>query len=103
MSNLVSNAVKYTLPNGSVRVEMIEDGAQITMRVQDSGMGIPIEEQDAVFSKMFRASNARAQITDGTGLGLYIVKEAVKVLKGTISFTSVEAQGTTFTIVFPKT
>jgi PAS domain S-box-containing protein len=102
VSNLVSNAVKYTPENGTVKLEATLDGSHLTVRVSDTGMGIPKEEEDMIFSKLFRASNAKTQVTDGTGLGLYIVKEAVKILGGTIGFTSQEGLGTTFTVVLPK-
>lgn len=102
VSNLVSNAVKYTPAGGTVRLSAVLDGANLTVEVGDTGMGIPKEEQDMLFSKLFRASNAKREVTDGTGLGLYIVKEAVKVLRGTISFTSEVGVGTTFVVVLPR-
>ena len=74
---------------------------EILITVSDNGMGIPPEDQDGIFSKLFRASNAIRDVPDGTGLGLYIVKEAVSVLKGNISFTSTENIGTTFEVVLP--
>jgi PAS domain S-box-containing protein len=101
-SNLLSNAVKYTPPNGRVRLHAVLDGEHLTIDISDTGMGIPPEEQEMIFSKMFRASNAKTQVTDGTGLGLYIVKEAVKILGGAISFRSEVGAGTTFTVVLPK-
>lgn len=102
VSNLVSNAVKYTPEGGTVSVVGVLDGTYLTVTVTDTGMGIPEEEQDMIFSKLFRASNAKTQVTDGTGLGLYIVKEAVKILGGTIDFVSKSGAGTTFTVVLPK-
>ncbi|HEU4677853.1 MAG TPA: PAS domain-containing sensor histidine kinase, partial [Candidatus Paceibacterota bacterium] len=102
VSNLVSNAVKYTPEGGRVKFDAVLDPAHLTVTVADTGMGIPASEQDMLFSKLFRASNAKTQVTDGTGLGLYIVREAVKILKGDISFVSTEGVGTTFTVVLPK-
>jgi signal transduction histidine kinase len=64
-------------------------------------MGIPPGDQDAIFSKLFRAANAMRNIPDGTGLGLYIVKEAVSVLRGQVTFTSTEDIGTTFEVILP--
>lgn len=101
-SNLLSNAVKYTPQNGRVRIHAALDEEHLTIDVSDTGMGIPPEEQEMIFSKMFRASNAKTQVTDGTGLGLYIVKEAVKILGGNISFRSEVGAGTTFTVILPK-
>lgn len=102
LNNLLSNAIKYTPEGGVVRNVVISDGASYIVRISDSGIGIPKAEQDMIFSKVFRASNTESLAVEGTGLGLYIVKEAVHVLGGTISFESVEGEGTTFTVVLPK-
>jgi len=102
VGNLVSNAIKYTGDGGIVRLESFYEGQKRIIRVSDTGIGIPIDEQDRVFSKIFRAGNARAQVPDGTGLGLYIVREAVHVLGGEVTFVSKEAEGTIFTVVLPE-
>jgi PAS domain S-box-containing protein len=102
VSNLLGNAIKYTPTGGTVTVHAHGDIKQITITVRDTGMGIPESEQAMLFSKMFRASNARAQVIDGTGLGLYIVREAARTLGGDITFVSEEGKGSTFTIVLPK-
>ena len=102
VSNLLSNAIKYTPPGGTVTVHAHEEVKQIIISVSDTGLGIPQAEQEMLFSKMFRASNARAQVIDGTGLGLYIVREAARTLRGDITFVSEEGKGSTFTIVLPK-
>lgn len=101
ISNLLSNAIKYTKENGTVILKAILDAEHLVITVTDTGMGIPLEDQDMIFSKMFRASNAREQVTDGTGLGLYIVKEAAEIIGGKISFESQEGVGTTFTVTLP--
>ena len=101
VSNLVSNAVKYTREAGQVSLRIKGEGGRVIITVADTGMGIPKDEQDRLFSKIFRASNAQAQVPDGTGLGLYIVDQAVKVLGGTITFVSEENKGTTFTVTLP--
>ena len=100
--NLVSNAVKYTPIGGSVSVAVIPQGENIAITVADTGLGIPQAEQSQIFSKLFRATNARESDTDGTGLGLYIVKSVVEQAGGTIRFESVERKGTTFFILLPK-
>lgn len=102
VSNLLSNAIKYTPTGGTVRHSVINDGAHFIIRISDTGIGIPLNEHDQIFSKVFRASNTQDLAVEGTGLGLYIVKEAAQVLGGTISFESVEGEGTTFTVVLPK-
>lgn len=102
IGNLVSNAIKYTPEGGMVRIGSFHEGKNRIVTVSDTGMGIPLDEQSRVFTKIFRAQNARTQVPDGTGLGLYIVHEAVKVLGGNISFVSKEGEGTTFTVVLPE-
>lgn len=100
-SNLLSNAIKYTPSEGVVRIHAELDTEHFTLTVADTGMGIPLEEQDRLFSKMFRASNAKANVTDGNGLGLYIVKGAAETMGGTIVFESQEGVGTVFTVTLP--
>ena len=99
--NLLSNAVKYTASGGKVRLEVTCD-SQILIRVSDTGCGIPHEEQNDIFSKLFRASNATKVSKQGTGLGLYVVKSIVSESGGEIWFESEEHVGTTFFVTFPK-
>jgi PAS domain S-box-containing protein len=101
VTNLYSNATKYTREKGTVHLGFGRKDDNIIITVADNGMGIPIEDQDQIFSKLFRASNAVRNVPDGTGLGLYIVREAVTVLKGQITFTTTENVGTTFEVVLP--
>lgn len=100
-SNIISNAVKYTPPDGALDVSYISDGTTVRFMITDTGIGIPEAEIPQLFRKFFRASNAQSQHTEGTGLGLYIVREAAKQLGGSIEVTSVEGQGTTFTVILP--
>jgi signal transduction histidine kinase len=100
--NLASNAVKYTPHDGSVSVHIAPKDEYITITVADTGLGIPKTEQTQIFSKLFRATNARESDTDGTGLGLYIVKSVVEHAGGTIRFESEEGKGTTFFVQIPK-
>jgi signal transduction histidine kinase len=102
VSNLLGNAIKYTMQGGEVRIKAHESEGVFTLTITDTGIGIPLDEQGRVFSKMFRAQNAQVQVSEGTGLGLYIVQEAVQILGGSISFVSTEKVGTTFTVVLPK-
>jgi two-component system phosphate regulon sensor histidine kinase PhoR len=101
ITNLYTNAVKYTREAGTIHVGFGKKDGDLIITVQDNGMGIPPGDQDAIFSKLFRAGNAVRNVPDGTGLGLYIVKEAVGVLRGNVSFTSTENIGTTFEILLP--
>jgi PAS domain S-box-containing protein len=101
VTNLYSNAVKYTKPGGTVHLGFSRKEGNLLISVADNGMGIPIAEQDQIFTKLFRASNAVRDVPEGTGLGLYIVKEAVSVLRGNISFNTTEQSGTTFEVSLP--
>lgn len=101
VTNLTSNAIKYTKNEGTIHIGFGRKDDRVLITVADNGMGIPPEEQDGIFSKLFRGSNAVRNVPDGTGLGLYIVREAVAVLKGQITFTSTENLGTTFEVQLP--
>jgi signal transduction histidine kinase len=95
VTNLVSNAVKYSKPGGRVTVSLARAGRSVALAVADQGIGIPAAEKDRLFSEFFRASNARAFAGSGTGLGLAIVKSIVERLGGTIDVQSEEGAGTT--------
>lgn len=100
-SNLLSNAVKYVRPGDRIVFQYTVEGNDLAFTVADSGIGIPAEQLPRLFSKFFRASNAMQHRAEGTGLGLYIVKESVEQLGGTITVSSVENQGTTFVVRLP--
>ncbi|MEI8060829.1 MAG: ATP-binding protein [Candidatus Berkelbacteria bacterium] len=101
LQNLLSNAVKYTPDGGSVESNISLKDKNILINVKDSGYGIPKDQQDKIFSKLFRADNVREKDTEGTGLGLYIVKSIVDNSGGKISFDSAENKGTTFHVALP--
>ncbi len=101
-SNLLGNAIKYTPEGGRVEFKTRFDATNLILTVADSGIGIPPDDQSTIFTKMFRATNAQTHATEGTGLGLYIVKESVKMFGGSISFESKESVGTVFTVLLPK-
>lgn len=102
IQNLIGNAVDYT-PKGiiSIRIKGTDYGARF--EIQDSGCGIPESVQSKIYTKFFRADNARSIKPDGTGLGLYITKSVMGALGGTISFKSKEGEGTTFSVEIPNT
>lgn len=101
ISNLLSNAVKYVPAEGKItyQYELVDNELIIT--VADSGIGIPADELDKLFTKFFRARNAYSHQAVGTGLGLYIVKQSVEKLGGVIVVTSEEHVGTTFVVRLP--
>ena len=103
VQNLLSNAVKYTPAGGAVSVSLGQEATRISLTVRDTGSGIPADQQSHIFSKLFRATNARSLDPDGLGLGLYITKAVVTQTGGDIYFESEEGKGTTFHVVFPAT
>ncbi len=102
ITNLLSNAIAYTPRGGFVTVRIGEQGDRILLEVKDTGIGVPREERDRIFSEFFRASNAKATSEIGTGLGLAIVKANVERYGGTIEFDSEEGKGTLFRISLHK-
>ncbi|MEM9777765.1 MAG: ATP-binding protein [Chloroflexota bacterium] len=101
MSNLISNALRYTPEGGEIQLNAFEDGAQGVFKISDTGKGIPAEQLPHIFDRFYRANTAR-QVNQGqSGLGLAIVKSLVEAHDGTISATSQEGVGTTFTIKLP--
>lgn len=101
LENLISNAIKYTPNKGEVRIGFEKKGGEILIQVSDNGYGIPKKQQDKLFTKFFRADNIRDKETDGTGLGLYIVKSLTEKIGGKISFSSEEDKGSTFYATIP--
>jgi PAS domain S-box-containing protein len=103
LQNLLSNSVKYTPEKGNVALIIKTDDKNIKIMVSDTGYGIPKEEQDKIFTKLFRAYNVRAMDTEGTGLGLYLIKSIVDNVGGKIWFQSEDGIGTTFNVTLPIT
>ena len=99
--NLMSNAVKYTPPSGTISIRLDRDGDGVVWRVQDSGIGIPKEAQRRLFEKFFRADNAVTLDTEGTGLGLYLVRLIVERHGGRVWCDSEEGAGSTFAFSLP--
>jgi PAS domain S-box-containing protein len=103
VSNLMSNATKYSNPNGTLDFSYTLEGTTLHIVVKDDGIGIPESELERLFSKFFRATNAQTHQTQGTGLGLYVVKQSVEKLGGTIEVSSQENQGAQFNVALPVT
>ena len=99
ISNLLTNAIKYSPDGGTIQINLATRSDCLEITVQDHGIGIPADEQANLFNKFHRASNARR--LPGTGLGLAISKRAVMMHNGTITFSSKEGVGTSFTINLP--
>ncbi|OHA65219.1 MAG: hypothetical protein A3D64_02325 [Candidatus Wildermuthbacteria bacterium RIFCSPHIGHO2_02_FULL_49_9] len=104
VQNLISNAVQYTRqgPAAAIEVKISQNANRdIEVAVQDTGIGIPDKQQARVFERFFRASNARRVDTEGSGLGLYLVKNIVEAHGGKVWFVSKEGKGSTFTFSLP--
>ncbi|WP_435579934.1 PAS domain-containing sensor histidine kinase [Gilvibacter sp.] len=101
LSNLVGNAVKYSGEGSRVTIEGQVDDQMLTLHIQDQGIGIPLADQKHIFNRYFRAENAL--LTQGTGIGLNIVKTHLENLGGSISFVSKPGEGSVFTIKIPTT
>lgn len=102
LANLLDNAVKYTPEGGRIDFSLSQEQGAIKIVIQDSGIGIPKSQKDRLFSKFFRADNATAVQTSGTGLGLYMVKKIIDRHGGKIVVDSVEGKGTAFIITIPE-
>lgn len=98
--NLLSNAVKYTM-DGGVTVELVQDGEQVVLRVADTGAGIPDAEIDSIFDRFRRPGDRRGRTVEGSGLGLPLIRQLVRLHGGTIDVTSKPGQGSTFTVRIP--
>jgi signal transduction histidine kinase len=98
--NLLSNAVKFTTPHGQVDVTTRNDGDDVLISVRDTGTGIPLAEQEHLFTRFFRAKRSQEQEVPGTGLGLYIVKQIVELHGGAMEVVST-SEGSTFTMRLP--
>ena len=102
LQNLLTNAVKYTPEKGTITVTIEKSGTKnLLIEVKDTGYGIPEEQHNKIFTKLFRADNVRVKDSEGNGLGLYLVKAIVEEAKGKISFKSQENKGATFSIILP--
>lgn len=101
-SNLISNAIKYTLRGGQVRVSLSKpDLRSVCLVVSDTGIGIPSESQGNLFKEFYRAPNAKKLAEIGTGLGLTITRKLVEDFSGKIQYESQEGRGTSFTVLLP--
>ena len=100
MDNLVGNAIKYTPSEGSVHVELSMQDRQIILKIEDTGPGIPTEDQGRVFEKFFRATNAPEHV-EGSGLGLAIVKSIVESHQGRVWVESTMGKGSSFIVLLP--
>ena len=101
IENLIDNAIRYTKGKGKIEIKLKRKDGRIYFEIKDNGVGIPKEDQKYIFQKFFRSKNAARYQTEGSGLGLYIVKSILEKAKGKIGFRSQEGKGSTFWFTLP--
>lgn len=101
INNLIDNAIRYTPTGGEVTVSLKHGKKEVEFSVRDSGVGIPEDQKERIFTKFFRGANVMRMDTEGTGLGLFIAKNIIEAHKGKVWFESKEGEGTTFYFSLP--
>ncbi|MBM4315269.1 MAG: cell wall metabolism sensor histidine kinase WalK, partial [Deltaproteobacteria bacterium] len=101
LTNLLSNAHKYTPPGGSIHITASLENEHVRISMKDTGIGLSKEEQNKLFTKFFRAENPATQKVGGTGLGLWITRSLVEMQGGEIKVTSAPGEGSTFSFTLP--
>ena len=101
LSNLIGNAVKYNRPGGFVQTDITMDSTSLSIRVEDSGIGIAKEDQKRIFERFYRVDKGRSKRVAGTGLGLSIVKHVTEFYGGCVSVESQSGVGSTFLVQLP--
>lgn len=102
LESFISNAITYSPAGTEVSVDIKNDPTSVTFSVTDHGIGVPKDEQAGIFSRFYRASNARTANTRGSGLGLYIASVLAEKIAGKVYFVSEEGKGSTFYVWVPK-
>ncbi len=100
--NFVDNAIYYTPAGGHIVVRLLNNPSTVELRVEDDGIGVPKADQHHLFTKFYRAANARQARPDGTGLGLFMAKKVIAAQGGSTLFSSSEGKGSMFGFVFSK-
>ena len=101
MTNLIGNAIKYTREGGTINISNIKADNKIRIEISDTGIGIHKDDINSIFDEFYRSKNAKAIESDGTGLGLTIVRNLIKRYGGHIDVQSTLGKGTTVTVSFP--
>ena len=101
IANIVSNAIKYNRPGGTVTLSAFSQEDKVVIKVQDTGIGIPQEDIPRLFERFYRVDKARSRAAGGTGLGLSIVQDTVHKRGGTVSAANAPGGGAVFTVRWP--
>lgn len=99
--NLIHNAIKFTPPQGSIKVKLESQAREIKFRISDTGMGISTEDQPRIFERFYKTDKSRTRSKEGSGLGLSIARKIIDLHKGSIRVESMLGEGTTFTVTLP--
>ena len=99
--NFIDNAIYYSREHTTITIRLARDDGDMLLEVHDTGIGVPIAEQAHLFTKFFRATNARKQRPDGTGVGLFLAKKVITSHGGHMVFSSVEGEGSVFGFRLP--
>lgn len=100
-TNLLSNALRYTEPGGSITLALWAEGDVVRVRIADTGVGISAADQERVFEKFYRGGEARRTVPNGLGMGLFIVKHLTELHGGRVEVDSMRGVGSTFTVTLP--
>ena len=101
VNNIVTNAIKYSLEQATIRIFITEDEQFFKINVKDTGMGISREDLPRIFERFYRVDKSHSREIGGTGLGLAITRNIILMHRGTIQVSSVEGEGTTFLVKIP--
>ncbi len=101
LTNLISNAIKFTSSGGEIWVKLHKENNILKIEIKDNGIGIPVSSLPFIFDRFYQVDNSETRAYDGTGIGLAHTKELVRLMKGTIEVKSDVDEGTTFTIFLP--
>ncbi|KOY14903.1 sensor histidine kinase [Paenibacillus xylanivorans] len=102
-TNILSNGIKFSKDGGMIHVSTKQDIKNVTIRISDTGIGIPLEDQKRIFERFFKSDRSHSRKYDGSGMGLAIVKQIVSLHQGDIRVESKPGQGTTFIVTLPIT
>ena len=100
--NFADNAIYYTPKGGKITVDLRQSNEAVELTVNDTGIGVPKSEQHKLFTKFYRAGNAKKARPDGTGLGLFMAKKVIVAQGGAIIFKTTDGKGSTFGFCFPR-
>lgn len=101
MMNFIDNAIYYSKPDTTIDISLMKLADEVVFKVTDHGIGVPMSERQRLFTKFYRASNAKKQRPDGTGIGLFMAKKVIVAHGGSVIFESKEGQGSTFGFRLP--